>query len=223
MQDFIINLATREVAANLQFPLLRASFTSVQEQAFFGKKNQQFTIPQPQHWDSGLRNNYDFGDGSGLLRNDTVGLSAMLGTPIYDKLTLKYNGTNGIYTFSDEPVMEARQEKKIVSELPIGYDPTTCHFGSVKELMATEDMIFTIKGLLIDAKHERLPFELLQELYQLFKQNNVLEASSRYLQAMEVTYLVCKSFQVAPLEGYYDTYTYTLEAMSDTPFELQLL
>ena len=217
---YIINLATKRVAATLKFPLLHASFTGVQEQAFLQKKSREYKIPQPQHWDSGLRNNYDFGNCQS--RNDAVGQSA-LGTPIYDQLTLKYNGNGGEYHFTDEPVLEAHQEKKIVSELPVGYDPDSAHFGTVNEYMTSQNLVITIKGLLIDEKHERLPYELLQDLYLLFKQNTVLEAHSRFLQALGVTHLICRDFSVSPLEGYYDTYTYSIEAISDVAFELQLL
>lgn len=214
MPSYIINLATREVIDRLQFPLLRTGANAGLQAILNGASAAHFKINSKNAW----REHYDFNFGELPTNEEPQGVS-VLGTPIYDKLVLKAGGI----VFSDTPVMEANQMASLVIQKPIGYDADAPNKGSVKEDMGLDDVMVSIKGLLMHDEHTRLPYEALSALHNLFQKSRVVACESRYLQALGITQLVIQRFQVQPLEGYIDTFMYTLECLSDVPFDLEII
>lgn len=156
-----------------------------------------------------------------LLEVDAVLATSLLGTPIYEQVTLEYNRTDAqgnsvteSYTLEDGTMLDIVQPKIIIKTPIAGAD------GTVKEFISMDDHRITLRGLLVNNLSNKYPIEKVMALRKVFKYNKEVTVQSRLLTELDVHQLVLENLELPTLEGYQNVQPYVLTALSDKPVEL---
>lgn len=95
--------------------------------------------------------------------------------------------------------------------------------GSVKELIAIEDMSISINGFISDDNDTsgKYPYEKVNSFYKLFKNGSNFKVNSKWLNLFDITKVVVKSINF-PLQqgGYTNMQYFSMEMLSDDDFPL---
>lgn len=162
-------------------------------------------------------------DISGLEADEAV-YTSPIGTPLSDVITLHA----GLYYVSENEqvsyeeivlyaaTMTLRQPKNIVTTAIQGGG------GTVKQFISDDDKHITIVGQLIGEYANKYPLEQVQTLQEICAAQASVAASSRMLSIAGVDRIVIKDCSFEPKIGYPNVQVFTIEALSDEPFELIL-
>lgn len=137
---------------------------------------------------------------------------SVLGTPIYEQITLIGSDTN--YTIPDWPLIDITYQKQIIKT------PVKGHNGTVKEYIYTDDYQINIRGILINYFSDEYPENLVYELEQTCKINKELRVTSPLLNLLDVHNLVIQDVRYPEVEGYNNIQPFLLQCLSDEPIEL---
>lgn len=173
----------------------------------FGLNGVRFAIPNSQERQGG----YDF---SALQLSDQpqARASSVLGTPIYEQITVIGEGVN--YTFPDWPLIDISYPKTIVKT------PILNGKGTVKEYINTDDYQVNIRGILINYFSDAYPEDLLYEFEQVCKINKELRILSPVVNLLDINNIVIENVSYPSVEGFNNIQPFVLQCVSDEPVEL---
>lgn len=137
---------------------------------------------------------------------------SVLGTPIYEQITLKTS--NREYTFPDWPLIDISASKNIVTTAIKGRN------GSVKEYINIDDYQVNIRGILINYESDDYPEDLVYDLHETFKLKTEMQVTSPVMNLLDIHNLVIKDIKIPEVEGYNNIQPYLLQCLSDEPIEL---
>ncbi len=146
-----------------------------------------------------------------------------LGTPVYTNLQFtgktyedQYGKTRTFKTLTfDAVLITVSQSKNIITTAIQGRD------GTVKEYIGMGDYIITIQGI-ITAENGRYPIDEVRDLKQMLDAPIAVEVVSWYLQNLDIANIVIKDYDIPQQEGGYSFQRFTINALSDTPQEIQI-
>lgn len=158
-----------------------------------------------------------------FVKDDAEGTS-WFGLPIFDTVLfepLEYTDDDGNDVTLDTPlildiaVIEINQAKNIVKTQRAGKN------GTIKEFMGLGDYSINIKGWLTTELATAHPDQTTKEFYQFCKAPKELKVSSVFLSYFDIYTIVVESFQVRQMEGTRNIFEYEINAVDETPFEIQ--
>lgn len=146
-----------------------------------------------------------------------------LGTPVYTNLQFtgkSYTAQNGEQkSFKtlvfDAVLMTVNQSKNIVTTAIQGRD------GTVKEYIGMGDYSLTINGIITGA-NGHYPADEVRDLKRLLDAPIAIEVVSWYLQNLDIANIVIKDYTIEQVEGGYSYQRFSINALSDTPQEIQI-
>lgn len=152
-----------------------------------------------------------------------AGIQSVLGTPIYEQITLSVPATvsNGVvtskaftYTFPDWPLFDINPAWIIKKENIQGIA------GSVKEFISQDDFTITIRGFLINYASQDYPEQLLTDLWAVINSKKSIGITSRVFNLLDIHNIVITDARFPAVEGYMNMQPFELSCLSDTPVEL---
>jgi hypothetical protein len=149
---------------------------------------------------------------------------SILGTPIYEQITVSYSDgkkpdNSSIiknYTFPDWPLIDISASKNINTTPLKGFS------GTVKEYINTDDYQIGIKGILINYVNDEYPDDLVHGVHKIFTVDTALKVTSPVLNLLDIHYMVVKDIKFPEVEGYNNMQPYVLQCLSDNPVELEI-
>lgn len=160
----------------------------------------------------------------------SLGYTSSLGTPVYTNIEFlpgtyetKTKGVfNSFGSSTDGPdrlryeavLITVSQEKKIITTAIQGRD------GTVKEYIGLDDYQVVVNGIITGANGQR-PMDQIIALKKMLDAPIAVEVASRYLQALDINYLVLKSYELDEQEGGYSYQRFSLTFISDVLQEIQ--
>lgn len=134
------------------------------------------------------------------------------------------------FRFPIPPIVRLNKHKNVVMTPVAGRDYT------VKEIIAAEDWKIAMTGIVVNedfvqssggdfqlpVQEVGYPLDFLQELNNLCERNEALEVNCELFNILKIDRIVITDFEPS-LEGYHNAFAYTIQALSDTSFELELL
>lgn len=160
-----------------------------------------------------------FDDIEVLPTNTALSKISAMGTPVWDFIDLKpsyIEGTGepfGGYSFPLETTIEAVRPKKIVETDVWGRD------GMVEELIALDDWMLTIRGLVINYESTDYPEEQVKELQRICElKTSLLECEGTFLTMLGINYMSIHKLNLTPSVGYSNIQAFEIEAKSKIPF-----
>jgi hypothetical protein len=154
---------------------------------------------------------------------DEAVLTSMLGTPVFNALEFKrgsYDEDGSNIDFDglilDNIIITVGQSKTIIKTAVQG------RAGTVKEFISDGDYAITVQGMITSPYSSVYPQEQVNTLLKLCKAPVPLKIVSKYLQAFGIYELVIENYDFPQREGHYNTQVFSLQCVSDTPFELEL-
>ena len=171
---------------------------------------------------AGLRKNNQY-TGIQIFPLPTGGIQSVLGTPIYEQITLTVPATvkNGVatsaqstYTFPDWPLFDINPSWLIKKENTQGGN------GSVKEFISQDDFTITIRGFLINYDSQDYPEQLLSDFWAVVNSKKSMGITSRVFNLLDIHNIVITDARLVGVEGYMNMQPFELDCLSDTPQEL---
>jgi len=152
-----------------------------------------------------------------------------LGTPVMSDLTLgdRVNLSNNAWVDGAgreqrfEPVTLATVLVTVMQSKSIITTQVQGRNGTVKEYIGLGDFDVTINGIIV-GRNGVYPREQVRRLKQLLDAPVPVVVSSWYLQNLDIDTVVIKDYEIGQQEGEYSMQRFTINALSDTPFELKL-
>jgi hypothetical protein len=140
-------------------------------------------------------------------------------TEAYDKtdVTLSETETRGDVQgcYLESCIVEINQPRNIITTAIQGHD------GTVKEFINNGDYMVTIKGYFASENPEIYPEQQVKVLASYLNAPISLNVSNKYLNDMfGVLSIVVSNYSFKQVEGYRNVQYFTIEAMSDVPFEV---
>lgn len=152
--------------------------------------------------------------------------TSMLGTPVYSNLEIK-NGqwqdvvTGEIHKYSglrfDAIAMQASQSKSLIET------PIQGRNGTIKELICNEDYQIQIAGTLMSGLINVAPLEEKAVLSKICTAQCDVEVVSQFLNDLGIFNIVIKSWTIQEVTGSRDTFQFSINAVSQTPFDLEVV
>lgn len=144
--------------------------------------------------------------------NPTVTRYNAIGRPMY--LPVELNKIE----LPEEPVMNITMQKIIATTPLAGYSGNK--FGTVKQLITTDDYRIRITGILIDHETREYPEDLVRQLKEICDLKTNIGISSKLTDLFEIEKIVIVSanFPAPRGRGYQ---AFEIEALSDNDFELE--
>lgn len=115
----------------------------------------------------------------------------------------------------DTVLFEVTQEKHIIRTNVQGRD------GSVKEYISDGDYAISIKGVLTGRNGE-YPQQSVTDLIEFLKAPVSVKVNSWWLGQFGITDIVVLNYSLAQIEGMQNSQPFQINAVSDTPFEVNL-
>lgn len=115
----------------------------------------------------------------------------------------------------DTVLFEVSQEKHIVRTAVQGRD------GTVKEYISDGDYAVSIKGVLTGRNGE-YPRDAVSDLMEFLKAPISMKVNSWFLGQFGITDIVVLNFSLSQVEGLQNSQPFQINAVSDTPFEVNL-
>jgi len=115
----------------------------------------------------------------------------------------------------DTVLFEVTQEKHIIRTNIQGCD------GSVKEYISDGDYAISIKGVLTGRNGE-YPREAVADLHEFLKAPVSMKVNSWWLGQFGITDIVVLNYSLTQIEGLQNSQPFQINAVSDTPFEVNL-
>lgn len=115
----------------------------------------------------------------------------------------------------DTVLFEVSQEKHIIRTAVQGRD------GTVKEYISDGDYAISIKGVLTGRNGE-YPRDAVSDLMEFLKAPISMKVNSWFLGQFGITDIVVLNFSLAQIEGMQNSQPFQINAVSDTPFEVNL-
>ena len=148
---------------------------------------------------------------------------SVLGTPIYEQITLKipatFDGTKQVsfpysYTFPDWPIFDITPAWYIKKENVQNAN------GTIKEFIQQDDYAITIRGFLINYGSDDYPEQLVKEFWTAINCQQAMEIESRVFGIFGIKNVVVESANLVGVEGYMNIQPFELQCISDMPIEL---
>lgn len=155
-----------------------------------------------------------------------------IGTPVYEiiqvqpeqysyyDLKQKRKRDDGVipsYTFPYELLLEVSQAKRIVSTEVVGRD------GSILEYIGLGDYEITINGFLINYDTQDYPEAKVMAMKRVLDIPQSLKVSSLYLNRLGIDRIAIKDYNFPIMEGHIQVQPFKITAISDLPYELDLM
>ncbi len=138
-----------------------------------------------------------------------------LGTPVFDRLTLK-DPESGLSIDIDTVLFEVTQKRNVVATPVQGLD------NSFKELISNGDYEILIKGVLVDINPQRFPFDDMNTLIRLCSTGGELDCTSDFLSIFNIYHLVPTYPKFQQRLGAQNFQPFEITCLSDNPIELKL-
>ncbi|WEK18176.1 MAG: DUF6046 domain-containing protein [Candidatus Pedobacter colombiensis] len=155
-----------------------------------------------------------------------------IGTPVYEIIQIqaeqfsyydmqqKRKRDDGVvpqYTFPYELLLDVSQAKKIVSTEVVGRN------GSVLEYIGLGDYQINIQGFIINYNADEYPDRQVAEMKRILDIPRSLKVSSLYLNRLGIDRMAIKEYSFPVLEGHIQVQPFKIAAVSDLPYELDLI
>jgi hypothetical protein len=172
----------------------------------------------------------DFVQTQGSLTQEQA-LSA-IGTPVYEIVQVqaehysyydirqKRKRDDGVipeYTFPYELLLEVSQAKKIISTEVAARD------GSILEYIGLGDYQITLRGFIINYASQDYPDAGVMALKRILDIPQSLKVSSLYLNRLGIDRIAVKDYSLPLMEGHRQVQPFVINAISDLPYELDLI
>lgn len=146
-----------------------------------------------------------------------------LGTPVLTNLQFtgqtwvdQYGKTQTFKTLLfDAVLLTVNQSKNIITTDIQGRN------GTVKEYIGDGDYTITINGI-ITGPNGHYPKDEVKDLKRMLNANIAISVVSWYLQNLDVSSIVVKDYEIAQEAGGYSFQNFSINALSDTPTEIQI-
>lgn len=178
-------------------------------QKAFGVKGVRFAIPPNTSGNKKADITYN---GLNVSNSPTALTQSILGTPIYEQITLRDGGNE--YTFPDWPLIDIAFTKNIIKT------PIKGRNGTVKEYINIDDYQIGIRGILINYVNDEYPYDLLSQLQSFCIINRELQVTSPVLNILDIHNLVITDVRYPEVEGYNHIQPFIIQCLSDEPIEL---
>lgn len=158
-----------------------------------------------------------------LITTDPELYKSSLGTPVLTNLqftgqtwTDQYGKTQTFKTLVfDAILVTVNQSKNIITTDIQGRN------GTVKEYIGDGDYSITINGI-ITGPNGHYPKDEVKDLKRMLNANIAISVVSWYLQNLDVSSIVVKDYEIAQEAGGYSFQNFSINALSDTPTEIQI-
>jgi len=161
-----------------------------------------------------------------LGEDDAAGMS-LLGTPLFDVLTIEAGKTipdtehpegedYPEYKFMVDPLIELGQKKEIVETKIVGRK------GIVKEMINLSDYSISIKGLIVSGDGT-FPDEEVELLKRICEVGATLSVNSKLFNIFGITNMVIYEATFQPIQGFPDTQPFEITAVADDGLDIVLL
>lgn len=157
-------------------------------------------------------------------KGDLPQYKSMLGTAVFSDLEIDET-VNGVPPINIPTALFTVSQRKNIVTTPIqGRD------GTVKEYISMGDYQVTIRGVLAgkngiyprNSNVSTVGQNTLDDLKKALVLNKQLKVNSWYLRQFDIYYLVITDFDFPQVEGQYSTQAFSITALSDMPFELNI-
>ena len=147
-------------------------------------------------------------------------VQSVLGTPIYEQITLTVPATvsNGVvsspqslYTFPDWPLFDINPAWNIQKE------PVQNGNGTVKEFISQDDFSITIRGFLINYASQDYPDQLVSDLWNVINAKKSLGITSQVFNLFGIHNIVIQDARFPAVEGFMNMQPFELNCISDEP------
>lgn len=149
---------------------------------------------------------------------DQVVKTTYLGTPVFSNLIFdaEPDTPENFALEIDTVLMTVDMTKNLV------LTPLQGKNGTVKEYISDGDYLVDIRGEIISELPNVYPKDLVTRLVNLCKVPHQLNVSSFFLQLFSVSSIVVQRYEIAEKLGSRNSVPFTIQALSDTPIELQI-
>ncbi|WP_299460568.1 DUF6046 domain-containing protein [uncultured Microscilla sp.] len=127
-----------------------------------------------------------------------------LGTPVFDQIDVESVGSGLTYSFKYDPLVDINYTKVIT-------ETKTSSGRAVVEYAGISPANISIRGVLW-GQDGVYPSKELEELLALFREESVLNVSSKLFSLHQITSIYIKSLATPSLEGFEDTQPFTIQA-----------
>lgn len=183
----------------------------IHQYPIIGKNASEYNIALPEDTDEDLAG----------ASNDP----SYLGLPVYSNLEIE----PGTYEDENGDLVDYAQDDFTVNTVLFTVNRTTNIVvtpiaglnGTVKELISKGDYAITIEGLLV-GENGNMPQEQIRELSKIEGATEAIAINSNYLNLYDIDNIVIQSMKVQQLQGNRNVVSFTINALSDKPIELEL-
>jgi len=155
-----------------------------------------------------------------------------IGTPVYEIIQVQAeqysyydvkqqqkrdDGVIPEYTFPYELMLEVSQTKKIISTEVAGRN------GSVLEYIGLGNYEITIQGFVINYSSQDYPETAVTAMKRILDIPKSLKVSSLYLNRLGIDRIAIKDYSLPIYEGHIQVQPFKIAAISDLPYELDLV
>jgi Domain of unknown function (DUF6046) len=154
------------------------------------------------------------------------------GRSSYEEFTLKRPGLelkfgySGLIkqldnVFAPPALVSFKREKRIDETIVSSNDANgeELEFGQVVENYGRKPIDITIKGILVDMVYHQYPSNKIRQLIDLFDYNGVWEVEGQIFIDHRIKSIYFMSLDDEPVQGFMDTWSYTISARSIKPVE----
>lgn len=138
------------------------------------------------------------------------------------KLKFGYTGfVNNDNVFAPPAILSFKSSKRIEETIVTSVDRSgeELAYGQVVELYGSMPINITIKGLLIDMDTHQYPSAKVKQLAELFNYNGIWIVEGQIWGDKGIKTIYIESMEDGGIQGYMDTWQFTLEARSISPIE----
>jgi len=160
----------------------------------------------------------DYYDGIQTIPLPTANAYSILGTPIYEQITLTTPKIikNGAvvsqpisYTLPGWPLFD------ITGQNTIEKTPMNGRKGTVKEFINEDDYSITIRGFLINDNSNEYPEQELQDFMKIITCKSALHITSQVFNILDIHNIAIEKWSLPEVEGYQNIQPFELECVSD--------
>ena len=123
--------------------------------------------------------------------------------------------------FAPPPLVSFKRSKRIDETIVSSNDAngTELEFGQVVENYGRKPIDIDIKGILVDMVNHQYPSDKVKQLVDLFDYNGAWEVEGKIFADHKIKSIYFIDMDDAPIQGYMDTWSFTLNARSIKPVE----
>lgn len=147
----------------------------------------------------------------------------------HDDVVLKFGYMdfikNDANVFAPPPIVTFRHGKRIGETIVNSNDSegTELEFGQVVEMYGRKPVSISIQGLLIDMDNHKYPGDKIRKLVDEFYYNGIWEVEGKIFRDNRIRSIYFSGdLELSGVQGFEDTWQFTLEAMSIKPVEFFL-